>query len=118
MLAVLLQQAEPLAGAVDGSLVRAVVGTFAVLGLVALLAYLLRRGVLTLPGQRAPRSMAVETALALGERRSLAIVRVEQRRLLLGLTPSQVSVLAELGEAPAPFERALDRVSAPPGSAS
>jgi flagellar biogenesis protein FliO len=31
--------------------------------------------------------MSVETALSLGERRSLVVVTVENRRLLLGLAP-------------------------------
>jgi flagellar biogenesis protein FliO len=33
----------------------------------------------------------VETAVPLGERRSLVIVSVEGRRILLGLTPGQIS---------------------------
>lgn len=115
MIALLLQQsADPLAGAVDGSLIRAAVGTFVVLGLVALLAWLLRRGVLTLPGQRGPRGLHVETALSLGERRSVAIVNIEGRRLALGLTPAQVTLLTELGPAPEPFDKTLDRASAAP----
>ena len=66
-----------------------------VLGLVAGLAWLLRRGSL---GALAGRGGAinVETAVALGERRSLVIVSVEGRRLLLGLTPTSMSLVAEL----------------------
>jgi flagellar biogenesis protein FliO len=48
----------------------------------------------------------VETALPLGERRSLVIVAVEGRRLLLGLTPSSVSFVAELVPGQ-PFEKEL-----------
>jgi flagellar protein FliO/FliZ len=73
-----------------------------VLGLVAAMAWLLRRGSL---GALAGRGGAinVETAVALGERRSLVIVSVEGRRLLLGLTPTNMSLVAELPNAlPAP----------------
>ena len=111
--------ADPLPSAVDGGLVRAVLGVFFVLGLVTVLAVLLRRGVLTLPGQRGPRTLRVETALSLGDRRSLVIVNVEGRRLLLGLTSTQVSVVTELGAAPGTFDRVLDQASsAGPGAAS
>lgn len=46
-------------------------------------------------------AIVVETAVTLGERRSLVIVAVEGRRLLLGLTPTHMSLVTELG-APAP----------------
>jgi len=66
-----------------------------VLGLVAALAWLLRRGSLgALTGRGGP--INVETAVALGERRSLVIVAVEGRRLLLGLTPTTMSLVTEL----------------------
>ena len=110
----LVQQADPLAGAVDGGLLRAVVGMFAVLALVGVLAYLLRRGVLTIPGQRGPRAVRVDTALSLGERRQIAIVYVEGRRFLLGLTPAQVTLLTELGPAPASFDESLSRAASNP----
>jgi len=44
------------------------------------------------------KSLTVETGVSLGERRSLVIVSVEGRRLLLGLTPAQISLVAELDE--------------------
>jgi flagellar biosynthetic protein FliO len=104
-----LAQMDPLPSAIDGGLVRAAVGTCAVLAILAVLAVLLRRGVLTIPGQRGSRSLAIETALPIGDRRSVVILNVEGRRLLLGLTPAQVSVLAELGSTKASFDHALDR---------
>ena len=55
--------------------------------------------------RRATKSVTVETAVSLGERRSLVIVAVEGKRLLLGLTPAQVSLVAELG---AGFPQTLD----------
>jgi flagellar biosynthetic protein FliO len=70
-----------------------------VLALVAALAWLARRGAFaTLQARN--RIVAVETAVPLGERRSLVVVAVEGRRLLLGLTPGQISLVAELSAAP------------------
>src|SRR5262249_48524729 len=87
MLVALMQTTEPFA--VDGA-VSAWRGLFAivvVLGLVGLLAWLIRRGHLPI-GLRSSRSaVSIESAVPLGERRSLVIVAVEGRRLMLGLTP-------------------------------
>ena len=68
-----------------------------VLGLVGALAWTARRGGFASLKKRGP--VAIETAVPLGERRSLVIVSVEGRRLLLGLTPAQISMVAELGPA-------------------
>jgi len=69
---------------------------FVVLALVGALAWFVRRGGIgVLAGK--PGAIAVETAVSLGERRSLVIVSVEGRRLLLGLTPTHMSVVTELG---------------------
>ena len=84
--------------------VQSLVGVIVVLGLVVGLAWLLRRGAFgsLRPGSR---SITVETAMPLGERRSLVIVSVEGRRLLLGMTPGQISMVTELdAAAPAPVE--------------
>ena len=67
-----------------------------VLGLVAALAWLVRRGTFAAL-RRTPRAILVETAVPLGERRSLVIVAVEGRRILLGLTPGSISMVTELG---------------------
>ena len=82
-----------------------------VLALVGALAWVARRGAFGRLGARGP--VSVETAVPLGERRSLVVVVVEGRRLLLGLTPASVSLVTELQPpAPAaagtPFERALE----------
>ena len=61
--------------------------------------------------------------MPLGERRSLMVVAIEGRRLLLGLTPMQVSLVTELTPpspdaastgfgAASPFEQALGRAEA------
>jgi flagellar protein FliO/FliZ len=86
--------------------VQSLFGVIVVLGLVVGLAWLLRRGAFGAlrPGSR---SITVETAMALGERRSLVIVAVEGRRLLLGMTPGQISMVTELDAvAPVPEEPA------------
>jgi flagellar protein FliO/FliZ len=90
------------------SAVRGLTATVVVLLLVGGLAWLLRRGTLVLPGRRRGQPLAVETAMPLGERRSLVIVTVEGRRLLLGLTPASVTLVTELAAQP-PFASAVDR---------
>ena len=67
-----------------------------VLGLVAALAWLLRSGSADAALTGRGRRLSVETAVSLGERRSLVIVAVEGRRLLLGVTPAQVTLVTEL----------------------
>jgi len=74
-----------------------------VLAMLVGLAWLLRR---TAQGRRTRRTLTIEAALGLGERRSLAIVTVEGRRLLLGLAPNNVSLVAELQAAPS-FDQTL-----------
>jgi flagellar protein FliO/FliZ len=67
-----------------------------VIGLLLVFVWALRRGLFR-TGAFGPRaSIVVETAVALGDRRSLVIVSVEGRRLLLGLATGSVSHLAEL----------------------
>ena len=102
------------AGALPGpdltGAIRGLVATAAVLGLIVVLAWLLKRGTLVWPGRRTSAPVAVETAIPLGERRSLVIVAVEGRRLLLGLTPSTVSLVTELSTtAASPFSTELNR---------
>jgi flagellar protein FliO/FliZ len=67
-----------------------------VLALVGAMAWLVRRGAFGAL-RHGTRAIAVETAVPIGERRSLIIVAVEGRRLLLGLTPGQISMVTELG---------------------
>jgi flagellar protein FliO/FliZ len=98
--------------------VRALLATVAVLALIGGLAWLVRRGTLSLPGRRGPQALLIESAVPLGDRRSLVIVSVEVRRLLLGLTPTQVSLVTELGTPAAGFAVALDRRTATPDGLS
>ena len=87
-----------------------------VLALVGALAFVARRGGFGTLNKRGP--ISVETAVPLGERRSLVVVAVEGRRLLLALTPANVSMLVELNPVPppqneapavAPFEQELKK---------
>ena len=65
-----------------------------VLGLVATLAWVARRG--TFASLQKRGVVTVETAVPLGDRRSLVVVAVEGRRLLLGLTAAQITMVTEL----------------------
>lgn len=105
----LSQAADPALASGTASAIRGLAATVFVLGLLGALAWMLRRGTLKLPGRRAEGAICIETATSLGERRSLVVVAVEGRRLLLGVTPMQVSVVAELAAAPQPaFSQSLD----------
>jgi len=92
---------------------QSVFATLVVLALVGALAWLVRRG--AFGSLRAgARTILVETAVPIGERRSLIIVAVEGRRLLLGLTPGQISMVTELGPVPvAPVEPGSSPASGP-----
>jgi flagellar protein FliO/FliZ len=84
---------------------RAVLTAILVVACVGALAWWLRKG---LPAARGRQGISVETAVSLGDRRSLVVVSVENRRLLIGMTQHQISLLAELGAAQTPaFQDAL-----------
>jgi flagellar protein FliO/FliZ len=111
ILALLQESTLPYAGnpTVFGG--RALLIAVIVVGLLAAAGWLLRRNA---PAGRARRSVTVETAVSLGERRSLVIVSVEGRRLLLGLAPGHISLVTDLGAAPGTvatesFNQTLDR---------
>ena len=75
------------------------VATLLVLGLVAALAWLVRRGPLAQLAAKG-KPVSVESAIPLGDRRSLVIVAVEGRRLLLGMTQTSISLVTELRAGP------------------
>ncbi len=79
-----------------------------VLALLGGLAWLLRKGVIA---RRKNGALGIESALGLGERRSLVVVTVEGRRLLLGLAPNHVSLVTEL-QRPGTFDQALSNATA------
>ncbi len=76
---------------------RTVVSLGAVLALLAVFVWALRRGTIRLSSFAPKGTIAIETATALGDRRQLAIVTVEGRRVLVGMTPTTISFIAELG---------------------
>jgi flagellar protein FliO/FliZ len=82
---------------------RALLSVVIVIGLLGLAAWLLRRNA---PSRASRQTVTVETAVALGDKRSLVIVAVEGRRLLLGLTPGAVALVTELAPSQA-FSDAL-----------
>jgi flagellar protein FliO/FliZ len=96
------------------SLWRTGLAVTVVLGLIGTLAWLMKRGVLR---QRERGGMRLETALPLGDRRSLVIVTVEGRRLLLGLSPAQVSLVTELQQTPT-FDQAMTHATTAAGERS
>jgi flagellar protein FliO/FliZ len=98
---------------VTGLGLQSLLAVLVVLALVGAMAWLVRRGAFSaLRG--GGRAIVVETAVPIGERRSLVIVAVEGRRLLLGLTPGQISMVTELapntgaGSAPPAIEPGRD----------
>jgi flagellar protein FliO/FliZ len=87
--------------------VRALVSFAIVIGLLIGCVWLLRRGSAGFGGSGRPRAViAIETATSLGDRRSLVVVNVEGRRLLLGVASGSVSLVTELAAAalPAPAQ--------------
>ena len=93
----LLAQADVVGPDLVPSLWRTMGALLVVLGLLGALAWLLRRQQAI---RRTGRGMGVESAISLGERRSLAIVTVEGRRLLIGLAPNNVTLVTELAPLP------------------
>jgi flagellar protein FliO/FliZ len=81
---------------------RTAMSLAAVLGLLALFVWALRRGSLRLSALAPRGAIAIETATSIGDRRQLAIVSVEGQRLLVGLTPTSISVLTHLDGRTAP----------------
>ena len=74
---------------------QSTVAALIVLAFSAGLFWLVRSGHLRRLSSRVS-AISVETATSLGERRQLVIVAVEGRRLLLGVTQTQVTLVAEL----------------------
>jgi flagellar biogenesis protein FliO len=94
---------------------RGVAATLIVLALLAALVFLIGRGRLAFSGRRGA-AITIETSCSLGDRRLLVVVAVDGRRLLLGATPQQLSLITELTAlsppaAPAPFATVLDQAS-------
>ena len=84
---------------------RGVASLGVVLALLAALVWALRRGSIRLSALNPRGAINIETATAVGDRRQLAIVTVEGRRVLVGMTPTTISFLTDLGERPPAQER-------------
>jgi flagellar protein FliO/FliZ len=102
-------------GLAEGELWRSLAAIVVVFGVLGALAWAARRGRLSF-FTRQPSQVRVEATVPLGDRRSLMVVAIEGRRLLLGLTPVQVSLVTELSTAP--FETALAKADAAGASAA
>jgi flagellar protein FliO/FliZ len=76
--------------------IRTISSIVAVIGLLGVFVWALRRGSLRLSALAPRGTIVVETATAIGDRRQLAIVSVEGRRLLVGMTPTAISFLTDL----------------------
>jgi flagellar biogenesis protein FliO len=76
---------------------RTVASLAAVLALLGGFIWALKRGSIKLSGFAPKGIIAIETATALGDRRQLAIVTVEGRRVLIGMTPTTISFITDLG---------------------
>jgi flagellar biogenesis protein FliO len=79
---------------------RTVLSLAAVIALLAGLVWALRRGSLRLSALAPRGTITIETATAVGDRRQLAIVTVEGRRVLVGMTPTSISFITDLATKP------------------
>lgn len=102
MPAVALMQAAGADPAAFGTLgLRSFLALAVVGGLLAAMVWGLTR---VTAARRGRQLLSVESALPLGDKRSLVIIGVEGRRLLVGVAPGGVSLVTELQ---APFASAL-----------
>lgn len=90
-----LQTVEPVADpSALGTLGLRSLAALAIVGvLLAALVWGLKR---VTESRRGRQILSVESALSLGDKRSLVVVAVEGRRLLLGVAPGGVSLVTEL----------------------
>jgi len=85
------------------TLLRGLASFGLVIALLAVFVVLARKGAFRFLPQGSRPAIRVETGASLGERRSLVIVTVENKRLLIGLTPVSVSLVTELAPPGAPL---------------
>ena len=67
-----------------------------IIGLILVLAWALKR--LNLPMMASTEKMRIQGSLSLGQKEKLLIVKVENKRLLLGVTGSQISLIDRLSD--------------------
>ncbi|CAM5210028.1 Flagellar protein OS=Castellaniella defragrans OX=75697 GN=HNR28_000409 PE=3 SV=1 [Castellaniella denitrificans] len=80
-------------------ILRVVLALLFILGLLLMLAWVARRGG-WLPGRAQTARLRVLGTLSLGARSSVALVQVEDARLVLGVTAQQITLLHALPDAP------------------
>ncbi len=92
--------AEPAAVGTEGTtylLARTIGGLGLVIGLIVLAYVAVRRyGPKYLRRQGAQTALRVLETLPMGEKRSIALIQVEDKRLLIGNTPQQITLLTQL----------------------
>lgn len=95
MIGLALQTAAPAVDTIGGGAfgLRAAAAFLIVGGLLAAAVWALGR---FNAQRRGTSGLVVESALPLGDKRSLVVVAVEGRRLLLGVSPGSVSLVSEL----------------------
>ncbi len=76
------------------SVLQVIFSLLLVLGIVALVAWLLKR--VTLPRQSAERQLKVISNLAVGQRERVVVVEIQEIWLVLGVAPGQVQTLHTL----------------------
>lgn len=74
-------------------IIQWLLSTIAVLGIIFILAFLIKRSRFV---QRSGSSIRLETQMALGPKERIVQVRVGDRHLLLGVTPSNINLILEL----------------------
>ena len=79
----------------SGDVGTMLMGLTAVLGVIFLLAWLSKRFNIAAPGGGG--NMRMISAMSMGQKEKIVLVEVEGQKLLLGVTPNQISCLKELG---------------------
>lgn len=91
------QAATPMAGSdIAGQLVQLLLGLLLVIGLIFLLAWLMRR--VQQAGPRGGQVIRIMASQALGPRDRLVLVQVGSEQILLGLSPGRITPLHVMSE--------------------
>ncbi len=85
--------------ATSAGIVRWVLSTFAVLAVIILLAYILKKSRLVLVKVKNAQ-LQVESLLSLGPKERVVLLQAQGRQLLLGVTAQQITMLCDLSEKP------------------
>ncbi|HIV54587.1 MAG TPA: flagellar biosynthetic protein FliO [Candidatus Anaerobiospirillum stercoravium] len=96
-------------------LVKWLLSTVAILGVIFLFAFLLKKSRLV---QRAVGPMRLEAQMAVGPKERVVQLQVGQRHILLGVTAANVNFLMDLTEPESPQSAAAAQASTPPQAAA